>query len=131
MSVKGTKIWKWFGQETIIWVYRFDSLSLKKVFSAVFIQIYSSGVDGKLFTGILFDHYVAPQGFCFDEKTHLGCHDDSINGIIQYYNAIFFYYFFKFYSFLFGQLKNRTLLEEYGLKLIVLKPLLTILRLFF
>ncbi len=40
-----------------------------------------TGFDGKLFTGVLFDHYAAPRGFCFDEKTHRGCHDESISGI--------------------------------------------------
>lgn len=37
------------------------------------------GVDGEIFTGILYDHYIAPPGFCFDQAVNKFCHDPSFN----------------------------------------------------
>ncbi len=73
------KIWKWSGQEVILWVNfnYFFSTDLFFILRLIFLLI---AADGDIFTGILYDHYTAPAGFCFDEASHTQCHDKSLNG---------------------------------------------------
>jgi len=44
------------------------------------IYAYLTGADGEIMTGVLYDHYTAPPGFCFDEKSHAHCHDPTLSG---------------------------------------------------
>ncbi len=67
----------WHGNQNLGKIFKYIALILDLISYFVFHIL--KGEDGKLFTGVLFNHYAAPKGFCFDKLTY--CNAKSIDGL--------------------------------------------------